>query len=134
MLSKDYICGFIEGEGCFLIQRMKGIATYRFIFAFNQRRDDIEILKQMQKALNNTGRLRIYGRYVRFEIITQPHIAHLISYLGDSPFVGKKKKDYVILKEAFNYYTKHKSSNKAEVRKVMDGYLNKLKAAKQFSP
>ena len=111
ILDPNYICGFVDGEGCFSIsiskhQTLKRKVEVRALFEIELRADDIQILKQIQKTLDCGKIYNLdYSRYG-----WQPHIKYKVSNIKDLsekiiPFFdryqlrAKKRYTYKIFKQ-----------------------------------
>ncbi len=83
-LSPEYVCGFVDGEGCFTItiakhkQKKLGIDA-RLHFEIEVRADDIEILRRIQETLE-CGRI-YHLNYERYG--WHPHAEFKVSSLKD---------------------------------------------------
>jgi len=108
-MNIEYIKGFINGEGCFQIQRIniKDIypfrCNYRFTIAINLKYTDIALLHKIKRYLG-VGIVGTYGNVCLYQIYRLEDIKNIIERLGDKPFYGKKQESYAIWKEAYFYY------------------------------
>lgn len=153
-LSKDYLAGLIEGEGCFGLYygvkkdvlsngETKEYPYYKPMFKIGVRDDDAELINQILETLKiksklittktdwNTNpilSLQLYGN----------NVLKLISFLGVNPFVGKKKKEYEIWCEAIRYFYKtvrkdqQNNIKRKEVIMKLKQYHDKLKELKKY--
>lgn len=142
-MNKDYVAGFIEGEGCFFV-RHKG-RTYQPHFTIQLRDDDKVLLEKIRDAIGIDQKLAHNKAHkgtkpcVKLNITSIANNLKLIEYLGDNPFHGSKKLQYEVWKEAVHF---HARINKRlgshmrrsdEVWKKLELYCNKLSEMKKYS-
>lgn len=110
-LDPNYICGFVDGEGCFSIsiskhRTLKRKVEVRALFEIELRADDVKILKDIQEMLN-CGNIYIlnYSRYG-----WRPHVKYKVSNIKDLsdkiipffdryPLKAKKRNIYKIFRQ-----------------------------------
>ncbi len=141
-MNKDYLAGFIEGEGCFTIILNKG--RYLPHFTIQLRADDIHILKEIQKSLHINTKLNRYvpktnaKPLVKLYLNSAENNLRLIAFLGHDPFVGRKKPQYKIWRKAVMYYAEnkgpypHADRQPEEIRIQLEEYYYQLKDLKKY--
>lgn len=132
----NWFAGFVDGEGCFLIQRSnKG--TYTCKFSITLRDDDSHILEVIRSTLG-------FGRiYLRPQVYngTMPQnqwrcdkksdCASLVEILNQYPLRAKKRQDFVIWSEAVNWWMLQKRSGIDW--SVLEKYMNDLRNGRQYA-
>lgn len=97
-MNEYFLAGFIAGEGCFGIYKLKKRPnSYNILFTIEVNKKDLRILKEIKKALK-CGHL--HGRYkrpkiVRFQISNKREIIDkLIPFMDRYLIASYKKKQY----------------------------------------
>lgn len=134
-LPPDYICGFVDGEGCFTIvisrhQTKKLGLDARLHFEIELRDDDEEILQLIRQTLD-CGRIYHlnYDKYgwhphVELKVSSIKEIKNkLIPFFEKHQLRGKKKHSFNLFKEAAELFYKKEHL-------TMNG-INKLKAIRR---
>ena len=149
IVTRDYLAGLIEGEGCFGIYHGSKSnilkngekATYPYykpMFKLELRKDDEIIIEEIIHTLdikNNivkNDRSKTSYKFHNWkpssvlQLYNKKDLYKLIDFLGVNPFIGKKKQQYNIWKEAVFYFnkTKRKTQRRKEERNIV---LNRLK-------
>lgn len=103
-----WLAGFIDGEGCFVVQRLRQ-GNAKCIFAIVLRMDDGAVLKQIQAELG-VGRLvprkspsaSRRGSYpeLTWRVESKEGCLALVRFLDKYPLRAKKAKDYALWREA----------------------------------
>lgn len=139
-LPPDYVCGFVDGEGCFTIVISKhktkrlGLDA-RLHFEIELRDDDEEILKSIQETLD-CGRiyylnLERYGwnSHVELKVSSIVDIQEkIIPFFRKYPLRGKKKNAFELFVQAANIFSRkeHLTLEGIEklrsIREVMNRY------------
>ncbi|MBU0974128.1 LAGLIDADG family homing endonuclease [Patescibacteria group bacterium] len=142
-LPPDYVCGFVDGEGCFTIVISKhktkklGLDA-RLHFEIELRDDDEEILQNIQKTLN-CGRIYhlSYERYgwnphVELKISSIKEIREkLIPFFQKHKLRGKKRKSFELFVKAAKVFenrehlTMEGIEKLREIRRSMNQYSKK---------
>ncbi len=142
-LPPDYVCGFVDGEGCFTIVISKhpskklGLDA-RLHFEIELRDDDEEILRSIQKTID-CGRIYHlnYERYgwhphVELKVSSIKEIREkLIPFFIRNPLRGKKKHSFELFSQAAEvfYQKKHLTLEGIEelkrIRQNMNRYSKK---------
>jgi len=117
-MNRDYIIGFLDGEGCFSISDCKNYINFHISTA--QRTDNGKVLFLIQKELNGIGGIykykpKNYDVYNRnesnqYHIYSKDDVQHFIDYIGDNDFIVKNE-EYGVFKEGFEYYKKHSNGS-----------------------
>lgn len=146
-LPGDYIAGFIDGEGCFVIvvskHRTKKLKLDgRVSFQIELRDDDYEIIESIQETL---GCGRIYHlSYERYG--WKPHVKFMISAIKDLhdnlipfltkyPLRAKKKHSFALFCQAVDlvYHKRHLTEDGINrllaIRQKMNKYSKKYQAS-----
>lgn len=142
-MNKDYVAGFIEGEGCFHVHRQE--TRYQPKFCIQLRDDDKELLEKIRDAIGIDQKLYPMKAHkgskpcVKLNISSIANNLKLVKYLGDNPFHGNKKLQYELWREAVffhadivNKFGKHQR-RPDEVKKKLEMYYNKLSEMKKYS-
>ena len=136
LLSPDYICGFVDEEGCFTItiskhkQKKLGLDA-RLHFEIELRADDEEILKRIQKTLD-CGRI-YYLNYEKYG--WKPHVELKVSSIKDIttkviPFFkknqlqAKKRKSFELFCKAAQIFEKKEHLTIEGIKKLKQIRLN----------
>lgn len=112
-LFYQWLSGFIDGEGNFQINPLKGkndkIIKFSFMFNINLHIDDLDTLKVIAKILG-IGSVRISDaanlkkNVVSYRINKQSELFKLIQILNVSPLNGVKQLDFEDFTKAYNLY------------------------------
>lgn len=115
-LSPDYVCGFVDGEGCFTIviskhkQKKLGLDA-RLHFEIELRADDEEILRRIQETLDCGKIYHLnYQRYgwhphVELKVSSIKEIREkLIPFFQKHPLQGKKRHSYDLFVQAVKVF------------------------------
>lgn len=116
ILPSDYVCGFVDGEGCFAItiskhpQKKIGLDA-RLLFEIEVRDDDQEILTSIQETLD-CGRIYklSYERYgwnphVELKVSSIKEIRNkLVPFFQKHPLRGKKRLSFEAFVQAFQLF------------------------------
>ncbi len=82
-LNPNYICGLVDGEGCFCISfnnHKNGRIEVRLLFEVELRADDLEILKRLKTTLECGNIYKLdYMRYQKWK----PHCKYKVSNIVD---------------------------------------------------
>lgn len=140
ILPPDYVCGFVDGEGCFTIviskhkQKKLGLDA-RLHFEVELRDDDWEILYSIQETLD-CGRiyhlnLDRYGwkPHVELKVSSVKQIREkLIPFFRMHPLRGKKRLSFELFCEAADLFYRKEHLTEEGVKKLyairekMNGY------------
>ena len=146
-LPPDYVCGFVDGEGCFTIviskhkQKKLGLDA-RLHFEIELRDDDEEILRSIQETLG-CGRiyhlnLERYGwnSHVELKVSSIVDIkGKVIPFFRKYPLRGKKKNAFECFIQAADIFSRkdHLTLKGIEklraIRKRMNRYSKKYQAS-----
>lgn len=115
-LSPDYVCGFVDGEGCFTITISKhktkklGLDA-RLHFEIELRADDEELLRRIQEALNCGKIYHLnYKRYgwhphVELKVSSIKEIeSNIIPFFQKHKLQGKKRHSFDFFVQAFQVF------------------------------
>ena len=97
-----WFAGFVDGEGCFVIDRVnKKHPTYRCIFSITVRADDRPILEEIcgHFQIGNIYSITIHGHRARgamLRVARKEYICRLITIFDRFPLRAKKRNDYAI--------------------------------------
>jgi len=106
-LSPYYITGFVDGEGCFLINIVKGSNqilgfNVNLVFKLKLHSRDIELLKSIKNTLGQIGNITIRkDDYVEFIVSSKKDIEILIKHFESYPLITQKWSDYKLFKQTF---------------------------------
>lgn len=106
-INSYYVTGFIDGEGCFLINvaarsDVKIGHTVNLTFKLKIHSRDLELLKNIKEFFQNIGNIVIRkDGYVEFIVSSQKDIEVLIKHFDSYPLVTQKWSDYQIFKQVF---------------------------------
>lgn len=146
-LPPDYVCGFVDGEGCFTIviskhkQKKLGLDA-RLHFEIELRDDDEEILRSIQETLD-CGRiyylnLERYGwnSHVELKVSSIVDIREkIIPFFRKHPLRGKKKNAFEFFVQAADLFSRkeHLTEEGIEklraIRQQMNRYSKKYQAS-----
>ena len=141
-MNEGYLAGLIEGEGCFGLYLKKGYYQPRFSMCL--RDDDEQILRDLLDTLNIKKKLiRVKQRgnhKPQVEIILEhpDDNLKLINFLVYNPFIGKKRPQYEVWKEAVLFHRRNRNTTRGnpEKRKWMtlrfESYFTELKQLKEY--
>lgn len=136
-LNKDWISGFVDGEGCFYISFVYNKSSNRFVVRFQLliTQKEKKILEDIQKYLS-CGRVFKHGTGFVLNIRKQNEIKDIIIPLFEKhPLNTKKHSDFLIWKKCFlkfigrdNYsYDENLIKELAECREKMNTFGKHLK-------
>jgi len=106
-LNPYYIIGFVDGEGCFLINIVKGSNqilgfNVNLVFKLKLHSRDIELLKSIRNTLGQIGNITIRkDDYVEFIVSSKKDIEILIKHFKSYPLITQKWSDYQLFKQTF---------------------------------
>lgn len=142
-LPEDYVCGFVDGEGCFTIiiskhkQKKLGLDA-RLHFEIELRDDDEEILQSIQETLECGHIYHLnYEKYgwhphVELKVSSIKDIQHkLIPFFKKNVLRGKKRHSFELFTQAAEiFYSKRHLTQEGinelyEIRKKMNKYSKK---------
>lgn len=146
-LPPDYVCGFVDGEGCFTIviskhkQKKLGLDA-RLHFEIELRDDDEEILRSIQETLD-CGKiyyinLERYGwnSHVELKVSSIVDIREkLIPFFKKHPLRGKKKNAFELFVQAADLFshkehlTKEGIERLRAIRQQMNRYSKRYQAS-----
>lgn len=146
-LSPEYICGFVDGEGCFTIvisrykQKKLGLDA-RLHFEIELRDDDEDLLRSIQETLG-CGRIYYlnYEKYgwhphVELKVSSIREISNIIiPFFQKYPLRGKKRHSFELFAQAaaiFNskkHLTMEGINQLYEIRSKMNKYSKKSEKA-----
>jgi len=141
-MDKGYMAGLIEGEGSFGLYLKKGY--YQPRFSMTLRDDDEIILKDVSETLQIKKKLWRHKRKDNHApqagiCLEDPnHLIKLIAYLDENPFIGKKRPQYEIWKEAVLFIKRNRYTTRANPewrqrkRARLDSYYQELKELKEY--
>jgi len=131
-MSGDFIAGLVEGEGCFAFtlrrdrhldrKKYKEYFYYKAQFAITLRKDDLNLLKQVQEK-TGFGHIYMINNMVRYdEQNTDILYKKVIPFFRKYPLYGKKKDDFELWSEAVKLLYKYKKKT-INVQKGVRGYV-----------
>ena len=106
-LNPYYITGFVDGEGCFLINIVKRSDqilgfNVNLVFKLKLHSRDIELLKSIRNTLGQIGNITIRkDSYVEFIVSSKKDIEILIKHFESYPLLAQKWSDYQLFKQTF---------------------------------
>lgn len=142
-LSKDYVAGLTDGEGCFDLQFRKDVHTKKSVqrvyyywkvqFVINLRKDDQELLEKT-KGIFNCGLIHFTKNdEVRYSIQKVEELHNIIvPFFKEHSLHGKKKKDFELWAEAVNLIFKNKRKS-VNVEKGKRGFRKTEWDAEDFA-
>ncbi|GAF94622.1 unnamed protein product, partial [marine sediment metagenome] len=100
----NWLAGFIDGEGCFSIIK-NGRSCWRTEFAIKLRDDDTNIINIIHNQLligkvRHIKKTELGSPQVSFVIANKSDSLKLVRILDECPLRAKKKRDYVIWRQA----------------------------------
>jgi len=104
-LNPYYITGFVDGEGCFLINivtRSDQILGFNvnLVFKLKLHSRDIELLKSIRNTLGQIGNIIIRkDGYVEFIVSSKKDLEILINHFESYPLLTQKWSDYQLFKQ-----------------------------------
>lgn len=106
--TKSWLSGFIDGEGCFVIYVSGDRKVAQCRFVIQVREDDVDALLLAQETLDGAGTIRTHHSpsaraskpLSRLLISSKSDCARLIAHLDKYPLLAKKRRDYVVWRQA----------------------------------
>lgn len=101
----DWFCGLSNGEGSFYI-KSTGSRTFSFRFKIGLHKDNLEMLKFLQKTL---GMERIFTYHSRshFNVTKQQDVTRIIDIFSNYPLNTHKHMNFLDFKKAYEIYYRH---------------------------
>ncbi len=110
----NWLAGFIDGEGCFSMNRLrrKGVdyRSYACRFAIRLRHDDVPVLEEIQRrtGCGKINELRPTSPtiwwdskpYATWQVFSKRDCLRMIEILDKYPLRAKKARDYLVWREA----------------------------------
>ena len=112
-----WLAGFIDGEGCFRIQKEKGGGYYACQFSLKLRDDDRAILEECVRR-TRAGILHVMAAYgtsrpgVRWAVQSRADCWKLAAILDRHPLRAKKAREYAVWREALEVWTHMKRGHR----------------------
>jgi hypothetical protein len=111
----NWLAGFTDGEGCFGIYHVGGVAkrTFRCNFQIKLRSDDRAILREIQEKIGvgclyeNQYKANVHP-ITMFTVQSKPDCIILRDLFEEFPLRAKKATDFKIWSEALNLWLLHK--------------------------
>jgi len=142
-MDKGHMAGLIEGEGCFRIKHVGN--HYSPEFSLTLRDDDKIILEELKSTLNVHVKLQHapkrgnHNPTVRLQLSGSSGCMNLIDFLDNNPFIGKKREQYTVWKEAVHYHRRNRRTGaffpekERQKKAQMQRYFNVLQILKEYS-
>jgi len=114
----EWLKGFTDGKGCFLIsmtkfKNSKGINTFKnitFKYIIFLLKDDAPMLNLIKSKLN-LGNIRVYERFVNFEVSKKKDIEKIIDIFSKNPLNTSNYLNFIEFKKAYYLYNNLLNSN-----------------------
>lgn len=116
----EWFCGLTDGEGSFVISRMKN--SFWFSFDICLHIDDTEMLNFIQKRLG-VGKVYTSGKLSRLRVTNQKDVKKILEIFSKYPLNTTKYLNYLDFKKAFELYV---SSNGKTVEIIQE--IEKIKS------
>ena len=108
----EWLKGFTDGEGCFMLsinnyKNKKGVVSSKgitFKYTIYLHKDDAPMLKQIKDRLG-LGTVRIFERFVSFEVSKQKEIEKIIEIFSQNPLNTSKHLNFLEFKKAYSLYS-----------------------------
>jgi len=106
-LNPEYITGFTDGEGCFMltiIKDKKYKLGWRVVckFVISLHKKDLSLLKEF-KDFFKVGNISFMGEdSIQYRVESLEGLAVIINHFNEYPLITKKLADYTLFKLAFN--------------------------------
>ena len=154
MLSRDYIAGFIDGEGYFRIgayaiegKKGKSNGGVCFFMQIDQRDDNAKILFEIQETMGCGVIFKQSRQYkrdkgekqqdmYRYNCASRKDLQIFFEFFGDGNMFFVKKEEYQLFKKAFEWYiNKHRPRARIikEVRDKMIEFKEELQRLKKYN-
>lgn len=129
----EWLRGFVDGEGTFVVSRGTDSDFYTFIFQIWLHEDDLEVLHFIKETLGfgevilNKSRNAAY-----FRVMTQADIQSIIDIFSRRPLNTTKHFNFLAFKKAFELYTcaKRKSDVKEEIE-IIISRMNAIRSTRE---
>lgn len=102
----EWLCGLTDGEGSFYI-KSTGSRTFSFRFQLCLHKDDLEMLKFIQKTLG-MGRIFTYRSQSYFDVTKQQDVAIIIDIFSNYSLNTHKHLNFLDFKKAYELYVSNK--------------------------
>ena len=139
----NWFCGFVDGEGCFALNRCTATRRTTYIpqFIIGLRADDYDILETCKRAFDDIGSSGIStGNETRapkaqWSVTNAKDLNKLVVFFDEYRLRAKKAIDFELWKQAVSEYNKpHKHRNQqklAELCRIMS-QVKKLEGAYEY--
>ncbi len=119
-MNRDFghwFAGFLDGEGCFTIRTRTQRKGFEFGCEISLRADDRAILREIQSE-TGLGRIRFKSHHrgpsslqATWEVKKKAECLALVSLLDMYPLRAKKKRDFVVWREAVQLWSRARPMN-----------------------
>jgi hypothetical protein len=100
----DWLCGFVDGEGCFYIKKIKNRKNnFQFLFLLELHINDLAVLEYIKDRLE-IGNVKITKKTAKYEINNKESLKKLISIFNTYPLNTIKQLNFLDFKKAFELY------------------------------
>lgn len=101
-ITNDWIRGFVDGEGCFYIQKIKkkNINNLRHRFIVTQDKRSVSVLYALKTKFQCSGIHKNGKNMMAFEVSNKNHIQDII-FFTKNPLLTQKKQDFIKFADSF---------------------------------
>lgn len=120
----EWLRGFIDAEGCFLIQVVQN--RFKLIFTLSLHKDELPLLEYLARRLG-VGNLSIREKSVSYTVSSKEDLAKIFIILDKRPLNTSKNLNYIMLRQAYDLYFNRESIKVSmELRKKMMDLKNQM--------
>jgi hypothetical protein len=124
MMNPNFVSGFIDAEGCFLISVNRTNSCLvgfqvRLFFQINLHEKDKALLERIQSYFA-TGKIYKHGaQSLQYRVSSMKDLAVIVSHLRKYPLLTQKRADYELFVQAFNLIQNKEHTTHSGLQKII---------------
>jgi len=130
----NWLVGFVDGDGCFTIDRQKDGKKWNIVFKISQSKTNAQLIYKIKKELKK-GRVTIDNENITYRVRKRSDLTQTIIPLFEKfPLRTQKYHDLLLIKEALNILESPKPINNEEMEKIYERLKNVRKKEFELTP